>query len=127
MLTTPENSVIIKNLCLFSDSTTNYATSNEDFNFTLICTILLVEIERTKTSETALIENWFSFRIEFINNRKVYFGIFNHKRNCGDAVDLELEPAETFTQLANFERLKLFLSLQFLNSFFIKLLDVKLN
>lgn len=54
-------------------SATNYAIVVNNFSqLTLICTILLVEIDRANICETALTENWFNFNNEFINNGKKF-------------------------------------------------------
>lgn len=52
-------------------------TTKDSLKLTLICTILLVEIDLAKTCETALIENWLIFNNEFINNgkKRIRFGI----------------------------------------------------
>lgn len=61
----------------------NYATSIRLHRcLTLICTILLVEIDRAKICETVLTENWLTFSNEFINIHGIKFGIIAREESA---------------------------------------------
>lgn len=68
--------LILQFICLLFFSSNKQNLCNNDYNrtlITLICTILLVEIERARTCEIVLTENWLSFNSEFINERENFF------------------------------------------------------